>query len=75
MFKIDKEIPIPEQVRKTEYPFEQMEVGDSFFAEGKTTDQLGNASGHWRKKKGWGFTIRKETSEDGKNGARIWRIR
>lgn len=65
-FKIEKNVPLP-GVAAT-YPFEQMEVGDSFFAEGKTANQLQNAASHWRKRKGWKFATRTE-----EGGARIWR--
>lgn len=36
MIKIDKDIPIPEIIkgRKSKYPINEMEVGDSFFIEG-----------------------------------------
>ena len=83
--KIDKNVPIPEgATRASAYPFEDMEVGDSFFMQGKTSDQLTNAASHWRKKKGWGFTAR-NVHEMGKHpdtgadlpikGARIWRTK
>ena len=74
MIKIDKEIPMPES-RSTGtsiYPFEDLEVGDSFFAPGKSRAQMDNACGHWRKKKGWKFTIEGRTEND-VIGARVWR--
>jgi len=42
VYKIDKNIPIPEienkikGFRKRIYPFKEMEIGDSFFVPGKT---------------------------------------
>jgi hypothetical protein len=84
--KIDKNVPIPPGAgaRASVYPFEDMEVGDSFFAAGKTSDQLTNAGAHYRKKNGWGFSAR-NTEEMGIHpetgaeapikGARIWRTK
>jgi hypothetical protein len=80
MITINKGIPIPTANggRAITYPFEDMEVGDSFFVEGKTSDQLTNAAAHYRKKNGWGFSARNvEESVDDikKKGARIWRTK
>ena len=73
--KIDKGIPMPESRSSgtSTYPFEDMEVGDSFFAAGKTRPQMDNACGHWRKKKGWKFTIEGGRTENDVIGARVWR--
>ena len=74
MIKIDKEIPMPES-RSTGtsiYPFEDLEIGDSFFVPGKSRAQMDNACGHWRKKKGWKFTVERRTEND-VIGARVWR--
>ncbi len=68
-YEIEKNVPVPEQGGRSQYPFADMQVGDSFFAEGKKPEQLQNAATHWRKKKGWKFAARKES-----NGARIWRV-
>jgi hypothetical protein len=68
--KIDKNVPIPETSGAGAlYPFAEMEVGDSFYVEGKTTAQLQNSASHWRKRKGWKFRTRTEDK-----GARIWRV-
>jgi hypothetical protein len=82
VIKIDKNVPIPSGAGKRTliYPFEDMEVGDSFFAPGKTSDQLTNAGAHYRKKNGWGFSARNtEEIETGAEapikGARIWRMK
>lgn len=80
MIKIDKGIPVPFPTggRSFVYPFEDMEVGDSFFVQGKTSDQLTNAAAHYRKKNGWGFSARnveESVDEITKKGARIWRTK
>lgn len=66
-YKIEKDVPFPED-STGQYPFADMEVGDSFFAADKTAVQLSNAASHWRKRKGWKFKTRTE-----EGGARIWR--
>ena len=82
--KIDKNVPMPtgRNTSGNSYPFEGMEVSDSFFVEGKTRAQMDNACGHWRKIKGWKFTVEGNRTEmipdeDGTEreavGARVWR--
>ena len=71
-YKIDKDVPMPDTTAKSEYPFADMQVGDSFFAAGKTANQLRNAAGHWRAKMGWKFHCRNVVEND-IEGARIWR--
>jgi len=36
VFKIEKNIPIPLSTREHKYPFDDMEIGDSFLAHWKT---------------------------------------
>lgn len=72
MIKIDKNVPVPKILRggAVKYPFAQMQVGDSIFLEGQTTNKASALSAYWRRKFNWVFIARGE-----KNGARIWRIR
>lgn len=81
--KLDDDVPIPGSYSgEDKYPFRDMKVGQSFFEEGKTSDQLTNSASHWRKKMGWKFKARnvteQVTDDDGTvreaKGARIWRI-
>lgn len=73
--KIDKDVPLPTNVSSgTVYPFAEMEVNDSFFVAGKTSNQMVNAAAHWRKAKGWGFVCRNVVENDVK-GARVWRVK
>ena len=76
MLQIDKNIPVPEPKQKpTQYPFETMEVGDSFLVkseEGKTGKQLSqrispSASRHAK------LTNRKYTLRIVEGGVRVWR--
>lgn len=68
---IEKGIPIPNDGRGRipKYPWNEMEVGDSFFAAGMTTKELGSSLVGARKRTGKNFTSR--TVE---GGVRVWRI-
>lgn len=68
---IDKDIPPPENKPgpQTKYPWADMDVGDSFFAEGKSTNHFSTTTKRYRDK-GWKFTTR---TVDG--GTRVWRIK
>lgn len=80
---IDKNIPVPSKVRgrKAKYKFADMEIGDSFFAEGQASVQvsiLTCAKRHLPKK----FVTQKATVGEGdkgdgiiKNGFRCWRVK
>ena len=79
-FKIEKNIPVPEKRGKCMYPFEKMEVGDSFVYSRVYSRLLhfkaSNAARNWKNKspiKGvsnWVFTTRKV-----EDSIRIWRIK
>jgi|TARA_R110000868_G_scaffold102492_11_gene282233 hypothetical protein len=69
MYKIEKGIPVP--FGKGRYPFYDMQVGDSFFAEGKEPHKVASAAYQFSRKKALGakYTARTEGT-----GTRIWRI-
>lgn len=69
--KIDKTIPIPSDVgagRKAIYPFELMEVGDSFLVPAELRETAKSSAYSWASRKGVKFAVR--TSRD---GVRVWR--
>ena len=75
-YKIEKNVEAPTGTghngRPKIYPFDSMEIGDSFFAENKTANALCSAFRHWRIYNGKmdvKFTTRKEG-----NGVRCWRV-
>ena len=83
-FQIQKNVPIPNaggRAPRTEYPFEQMEVGDSFFVPGMTVKKMSGQVGYWKKTMGMNFAIRAVTedymNDDGEvvsgDGVRVWR--
>ena len=69
-FKIEKNVPIPERFgRCKRYPFEKMEVGDSFLAPLDQIESARQSSYYWARKHG-----RKYKTQRQENGFRIWRI-
>lgn len=70
MFDIDKEVPIPEPDRVTDYPLTKLEVGDSFvFPLEKRASVQSLVSG--LKRNGFGvFTIKKISDTE----CRVWRV-
>lgn len=79
MIPIQKNIPVPPAAvgRKRLYPFQEMEVGDSFFQQGDNPELLrsrvaGSAS-VYGKASGKKF-ISRIVQEDSVPGIRVWRI-
>lgn len=70
-YELEDNIPMPE--KKSKYPFKDMKVGQSFFAPDKNSNQMNNASSHWRKKLGWRFESM-TVMENGVEGCRVWRV-
>lgn len=73
MHKIEKNIEIPRRCanskgRPFKYPFNEMEVGDSFLT-GEPRSRISGAIGGYRKRHGCKFAAR--TVE---GGVRVWRI-
>lgn len=74
-FKIDKSFPMPKKTGKGRpciYPWDKMEVGDSFFVQGKTHSGLQVSATLWAERNGfdWKFVQRREN-----DGFRIWRVK
>lgn len=75
MFEIEKNIPIPGYHCK--YPFEKMEIGDSFFVKEASDSyrrKVRNAANMFGKKNGCKFKTRSMKNKDGIDGIRIWRV-
>ena len=74
--KIEKGIPIPIRTGHKKYPWEDLEVGDSFFCPGKLITQMNGAMCPPTLRKQRKFTARTRTLEDdNEEGVRIWRIK
>lgn len=68
---IDRGIPIPESSgagRPALFPFEDMEIGDSFLTGGKQKT-ISSAASYWAKKLGTTYATRKTSK-----GYRVWRV-
>ena len=64
-FKIDKDIPIPDGKRNSIYPWNKMNIGDSFFIKTKSIS-MGATNKRYSPKR---FITRKV-----EDGYRVWRI-
>lgn len=73
MINIEKNIPIKKRGKKQLYPFDTMEVGDSFFAEGKKRNSVYISCREMLERRG--MTDRKFTFSVEENGVRVWRIK
>lgn len=67
--KIDKGIPLPPRGGRQRYPWQEMEVGDSFFVEGASVRSLSAAAAQVGRRSGRKFSLR--TVE---GGVRCWRV-
>lgn len=77
-YKIEKGLPIPQSptgIKTHEYPFADMEVGDSFFVEdiGKRSSVSSAAVSFAGRQAGYGKTFRASIRRDG-TGLRVWRV-
>lgn len=66
---VERGIAMPSEKVVRKYPHEDMEVGDSFFLVGVSTQVVLNANWRAAKRLGWRFTARKEG-----DGIRVWRV-
>jgi len=69
MYEIQKDVPLPTKRVKHDYPYEQLEVGESFVVSGVGMNSLCNLNRVKGRKYGRKFVCRK----DGE-GIRIWRV-
>ena len=71
-FNVEQGVPVPKSTgagRKTNYPFESMQVGDSFFIKDGKVKTVSRSCGIYSKRFGCKFISR--TVE---GGARVWRV-
>ena len=69
MVTLEKNIEIPEKQKIAKYPYEALELGDSFYVQDGELGRLCNANYREWRKSGKKFTARKV---DG--GVRVWRV-
>lgn len=69
MYKISKDVPVPPPIRRMNYPYEQLQVGESFWVEGVSMQSLCNANRRQSKRLERKFICRREGE-----GVRVWRV-
>lgn len=72
-FEIEKNVPMPEKHVRWKYPFDQMEVGDSFFVVNKDTTQMSALCKRAGKRLTARFTTAK-AERGAEVGVRVWRM-
>lgn len=69
-YEIEKNVPLPPRASKRKYPFDSMEVGDSFLAPVEERQNVARAVTIENQKAGARFSVR--TMKD-RSGIRVWR--
>jgi hypothetical protein len=69
MVTLEKNIEIPEKQKIAKYPYEALELGDSFYVQDGDLGRLCNANYREWRKSGKKFTARKV-----EGGVRVWRV-
>ena len=70
MIEVTKLVPLPELRSRNKYPYEEMEVEDSFYVEGVSAQNIFNCNYKRNKVGDKQFIARKEG-----DGVRVWRTR
>lgn len=74
MIKIEKGVPITRRRHgkggESKYPFEKLEIGDSFLLTNKTTNAFAASVTYWSRR-----LKRKFISRKVEGGVRVWRIK
>jgi hypothetical protein len=74
MYKIEKVGMPPARKTNAKYPYDLMQVGDSFFVPGKRTAQLAGPTHSAAQRRGWKLVSRFE-AVDGVTGVRVYRVK
>lgn len=69
MYTIEKNVPVPPPSKMGRFPYDQLDVGDSFKAIGVKLQSVCNSNYRMAKKLGRKFTARQED-----DGVRVWRV-
>jgi hypothetical protein len=72
-FVIESGVPLPDKHVRWKYPFDQLEVGQSFFVPNKDTTQMAAACKRAAKRLGVRFATAK-AERGGQQGTRVWRM-
>lgn len=71
MFKIEKKVPMPQRHERTDWPFADMNIGDSFLIplNGESPQIVGNRASQAARAKGIHVSYRSLP-----DGVRVWRV-
>ena len=69
MYEITDAVPIPQPIKRHNYPYEQMQVGESFWVNGISMQSICNANRRQSKRLKRKFVCRGEG-----DGVRVWRV-
>lgn len=69
VYEITKAVPIPAPLKRHNFPYEQLQVGESFWVTGMSMASVANANLRNSKRLGRKFICRKEG-----DGVRVWRV-
>ena len=69
MYEISKDVPLPEPIKRHNYPYEDLQVGESFWVSGISMQSLCNSNRRKSKLLDRKFVCRKEG-----DGVRVWRV-
>ena len=70
MIEITKKVPLPEIRERNVYPYDEMEIEDSFYVENVNAQNIFNCNYKRNKLGDKKFIARKEG-----NGVRVWRVK
>ena len=73
-YEIEKNVPLPRprQSGAPKYPWESMDVGDSFYVAGATVTLLSASAASWSRRHG---RERKFATRTVNGGVRVWRVK
>jgi hypothetical protein len=80
-FKLDADVPVPTKRgggRCAKYPFNHLQLNESFFVQNMKSSDMGGTVAYWQKKLGRKFKLQARTEiVSGKEipGVRIWRVK
>lgn len=70
MYEIEKDVPVPRHLN-VKYPFEKMEIGDSFTESLKKRNRIASAAMTYGLRNDVKFTVRKINDDT----LRVWRVK
>ena len=69
VYEITKDVPVPQPIKRHNYPYRDLQVGESFWVAGISMQSLCNSNRRQSKALDRKFICRKEG-----DGVRVWRV-